>query len=424
MYRDSIALDGAGGNAGDRISIDATGFGLVGLCISARLGYTTRSSAAAQVRETLNTFETHVWPICVQHNFCPHFVDLSGGTLVNVAEYASITSALFISSAHYAVECLQPDVGASAAAQVRRFLTQTRWVGALPSSCDSCGLYREWPRVGAPPLLPWNEYDLVGRLGAAAEVLGGNLSTVGLGTTCTPQVHFHRCWVSRQFQHRDHALPPSLLTARRSSADAQRPDAYGVGLASAPSSTFGGATVLSDVANTAQPDFHMSYLAILTDDYGPGGVAEQHLTRGQARASQHYWARVLGMLNAGGTPFDWPWLANATITQKQATATRLAGLVGVSAGLQPSSTWSSASPTASTYYASGMELSMDTVAGALSGGRNPYYVYHLPSAYTFVHLQRLRIRLLAQHLMRAACTLPGAVYLLPRLFVVVGAGTS
>ena len=63
MYRDSIALDGAGGYAGDLISIDATGFGLVGLCISARLGHTTRSSAAAQLRETLATFEAHVWPV-------------------------------------------------------------------------------------------------------------------------------------------------------------------------------------------------------------------------------------------------------------------------------------------------------------------------------------------------------------------------
>jgi hypothetical protein len=168
----------------------------------------------------------------------------------------------------------------------------------------------------------------------------------------------------------------------------QRPDAYGRGLPGASSSTFGGATVLSDVGGTGQPDFHMSYLAILAEEYGPGGVAEQHLVYGQARACQHYWERVLGLLNAGGTAFDWPWLANATMAQKQAMAARLAGLVGVSAGMQPSPAWSIASPTTSTYYASGMELSIDTAAAALSGGRNPFYVYHLPSAYAFVRLLR------------------------------------
>ena len=79
MYRDSIGFDGGSGAhpMSSTFSISGTGFGLVGLCVSAKLGHTTMSRAAAELRETLATFDAHVWPLCVQNNFCPHFVGTS-----------------------------------------------------------------------------------------------------------------------------------------------------------------------------------------------------------------------------------------------------------------------------------------------------------------------------------------------------------
>ena len=66
----------------------------------------------------------------------------------------------------------------------------------------------------------------------------------------------------------------------------------------------------------------MAFVAMLAEEYAPSGYAEP-LVLGQAGASQHYWRRVLAMLDAGGRNFNWPWLSAATAEQKHARAAEL-----------------------------------------------------------------------------------------------------
>ena len=310
MYRDSIGFDGGSGAhpMSSTFSISGTGFGLVGLCVSAKLGHTTMSRAAAELRETLATFDAHVWPLCVQNNFCPHFVNIatSRSTLVNTAEYSSIDTALFVAGAHYAATCLQPHAGATATALIHKYLTRTRWMAALPAPpCDNrCGMHLVWPREGdMGPLLPWNEYHIVAQVAAASEALGGNMSTDGIGSICSPSYYYHTCW---------------------------RPSAFGTSVPRR-QGTYGGFTYLSDAGNPV-PDFHMAFVAMLAEEYAPSGYAEP-LVLGQAGASQHYWRRVLAMLDAGGRNFNWPWLSAATAEQNAENASAVE--VGEEAGWQP-----------------------------------------------------------------------------------------
>jgi hypothetical protein len=76
------------------------------------------------------------------------------------AELSTIDTALFVGSAHYATQCLQPHAGATATALVRKFLTNLSWGHALPATCDS-NVMKLKVGVAGSDTQPWSEYHIL-----------------------------------------------------------------------------------------------------------------------------------------------------------------------------------------------------------------------------------------------------------------------
>jgi hypothetical protein len=148
-----------------------------------------------------------------------------------------------------------------------------------------------------------------------------------------------------------------------------RPDALGVSIPSSPTYTYSGQTLLTDSASRAQPDFHIAFAQMLTN-----ALPASFMTA-QATASQSYWTQVLAnVANGASAPYSFSWLSDAATVST--TVSRLSGMVGVSAGLHPNANF----PTGTT---DGYRANSINDASEASGGHNPDFLYHLPSAYSF-----------------------------------------
>jgi hypothetical protein len=107
---------------------------------------------------------------------------------------------------------------------------------------------------------------------------------------------------------------------------------------------------------------------------------------GQARASQHYWQQVLNYsaqgtaspYNVGGSSsvLGFQWLE--TTDSVNYWTSRFQGMVGVSAGMRPNANFETGT-NGDTYRANGLEMD----EALASGGSNPDFIFHVPSAYSF-----------------------------------------
>jgi len=128
------------------------------------------------------------------------------------------------------------------------------------------------------------------------------------------------------------------------------------------------------------PLAQIAFVQMLTNALPPQYI------QGQARASQHYWSEVLNYAAQGtSSPYymsgsssrlGFSWLSNAGSVSYWTGA--LQGLVGVSAGMRPPNDFQTGG-TADVYSANALEIN----TADPTGGSNPAFLFHLPSAYSF-----------------------------------------
>jgi hypothetical protein len=193
MYWDSLNADGGTGH----FSSASIGFGMLGLCMAARLGRMPYASASTKLLATLNAFDTHWWPWCRQDRLCPHWMEQWWNPNTNAnemrlwanGEYSTIDTALFVASAHYATQCLQPHVDPTATDLVRKYLTGLRWGFSMPTACDDRRM-KLLIGVSGSDTIPWNEYQILAYVAAAAE--SANASSQSGTGHCPGREYYHR----------------------------------------------------------------------------------------------------------------------------------------------------------------------------------------------------------------------------------------
>ena len=347
-----------------RMSSAGVGFGLLGLCFNARLGRMSADAAAVRLHETLVQFDAYWWPLCEQARLCPHWlVAANDGVRLGPwgnDQLSTIDTAIFVAAAHYATNCLQPHAGGAVSALVDKYLLNLSWAHSLPTTCDDNRM-KMLVGVDGSDTRPWNEYHILvyvaAAAAAAAERRGDGAYVQDIGH-CPALVYHHRYW---------------------------RPDAYGLSVPGAEHAfTYAGGTLLTARPGHAVPDFLIAFVDMLTSEI------PRSLMVAQATASQAYWRAVLGHLQEEPSPYNFDWLPNASASR--ALAQRLEGVAGVSAGMTPASTWPSGRDS---YDASAMNSGN---AADASGGSNPNFVYHMPSAYSFApHVPGLREALIRMY---------------------------
>jgi hypothetical protein len=103
FYWDTLNANGGTGH----ISSASTGFGVLGLCLAARMGRMSLTEAATKLQQTLTAFDTHWWPWCERDRLCPHWMnqvwDNNAGALRMAlwgnSEYSTIDTALHVCGA-------------------------------------------------------------------------------------------------------------------------------------------------------------------------------------------------------------------------------------------------------------------------------------------------------------------------------------
>jgi hypothetical protein len=133
----------------------------------------------------------------------------------------------------------------------------------------------------------------------------------------------------------------------------------------------------SKILRFARPA-QMAFVQMLTN-----AVPSQYV-EGQGRASQHYWREVLRYAAQGTASPYWmngspsrrgfQWLSDPA--QVSDWTNRLQGMVGVSAGMHPHVNF----PNGNDFYRAN---NFDIHAENPTGGSNPDFLFHLPSAYSF-----------------------------------------
>lgn len=200
LYADSMYTTSSSwpGQA-DHFSSAGAGFGMMGLCFDYKMNRTTIEDAALKLHESIAAFHAEWYlPFCTSELLCAHWLERTADSTAlqfwGDDEYSTIDTALYLVAAHFAVECLQPYSGATAAALLDDMLLNMTWALAMPESCEETKIKMRLD-VADSVTYPWNEYHILAYTAAAAAAAAERrgLSSQSVGR-CPPLRYYHRYW--------------------------------------------------------------------------------------------------------------------------------------------------------------------------------------------------------------------------------------